>query len=148
MADIQILGRYLMANVEIENPAHGRGRLMGLPYNVIGEDMRVQVQFPKVEGATGCHEDQYDLSNVRLVLYDAEDIPAIMDSLQSWQVPDSYSDVVSRLSAQDLHDMARLVDELRSLGVALNLKPHQYIRKPVRSADLQPQSNPNQLLLF
>ena len=128
MATIQTLALYLAAGIEVENPAWGRGRLVGLPYvqpwdhRPSGAHAHVYFDFPAPdEVASGIAE----VGKLTPVLYAPGDRVRV---LATHPERSRLTDVLA-LPISELERMATIVDAARALGIALNLSPTDYIRK-------------------
>ncbi len=133
MATLQTLARYLVAGIEVENPAWGRGRLVGLPYvqpwdrRPDGAQGHVYFDFPAPdEVASGVA----DVGRLTPVLYAPGDRVRV---IAAHPERTRFTDVLA-LPIPELERMAILVDAARALGIALNLSPTDYIRKELPHA--------------
>jgi hypothetical protein len=128
VANLQTLALYLAADIEVENPAWGRGRLVGLPhcfpYDRSPSGAHANVRFlapPPNEVASGI----ITLSKLKPVLYELSDRVRVLATHPNRA---QHVDVL-RLDRDELERMAAIVDTTRALGIALNLPPTDYIRK-------------------
>ena len=121
------LAPYLAAGIEVESAAHGRGVLVGLPYSQKWECAQAEVRF---EGSMAFNWDVYQLDKLKPVLWHADDYLEAIDAVAGklpmhWQT-------LCLAPAEDLEEMAAVVDAARALGIALNLPAGSYIRKEVQ----------------
>ncbi len=142
MAELRVLAAYLAADIEVEHKMHGRGQLIALPCTYIGQHLAEA--YYTVDVAYGMARD-LPLADVRPVLWHPDDIALALAATSEEKWP-GLGITLAEIDPQTLEKFARLVDDARALGIALNVPADQYVRRQPTPppADI----SPNQLTLF